>query len=260
MPLIAPAAEWDSLSRKMAAEVPEAFASEGRVLNLFEGEWKNVGFERHYTSAIDGRSLGRIPMLDLDSALAAGKFAKSEARSWAAVDLDERRRRVSACLAGLKQRRELIALLLMWEIGKPHAQALTDIDRCISGVEWYVQNIESMLAGRSPLGLISNIASWNYPMSVLMHSVLVQVLAGNATISKTPAMEASTRSPWLTRSLAAQGCQSPWSAVPAASSVMRWSGTSMSTHSLSWAARRTVASLPPRSTTRKSVTCSRWRV
>ena len=186
MPLIAPAAEWDSLSRKMAAEVPEAFASEGRVLNLFEGEWKNVGFERHYTSAIDGRSLGRIPMLDLDSALAAGKFAKSEARSWAAVDLDERRRRVSACLAGLKQRRELIALLLMWEIGKPHAQALTDIDRCISGVEWYVQNIESMLAGRSPLGLISNIASWNYPMSVLMHAVLVQVLAGNATISKTP--------------------------------------------------------------------------
>jgi len=161
MPLIAPAAEWDSLSRKMAAEVPEVFASEGRVLNLFEGEWKNVGFERHYTSAIDGRSLGRIPMLDLDSALAAGKFAKSEARSWAAVDLDERRRRVSACLAGLKQHRELIALLLMWEIGKPHAQALTDIDRCISGVEWYVQNIESMLAGRSPLGLISNIASWN---------------------------------------------------------------------------------------------------
>src|SRR5215472_10845061 len=155
MPLIAPAAEWDSLSRKMAAEVPEVFASEGRVLNLFEGEWKNVGFERHYTSAIDGRSLGRIPMLDLDSALAAGKFAKSEARSWAAVDLDERRRRVSACLAGLKQRRELIALLLMWEIGKPHAQALTDIDRCISGVEWCVQNIESMLAGRSPLGLIS---------------------------------------------------------------------------------------------------------
>jgi acyl-CoA reductase-like NAD-dependent aldehyde dehydrogenase len=80
----------------------------------------------------------------------------------------------------------LIALLLIWEIGKPYAQALTDIDRCISGVEWYVENIEGMLGDRKPIGLISNIASWNYPMSVLMHAVLVQVLAGNSAISKTP--------------------------------------------------------------------------
>ena len=151
-----------------------------------DSEWKNPGFGRHYTSAIDGRSLGRIPMLDLDSALAAVKFARSEANTWARVDLDERRRRVSDCLAGLKQHRELIALLLMWEIGKPYAQALTDIDRCVSGVEWYVENIAGMLAGRAPRGLISNIASWNYPMSVLMHAVLVQVLAGNSSISKTP--------------------------------------------------------------------------
>ena len=159
---------------------------EGRVLNLLDGEWKHPGFGRHYESAIDGRSLGRIPMLDLDSALAAVKFAKSEAHEWARVDLDERRRRVAECLAALKEQRELIALLLMWEIGKPYAQALTDIDRCISGVEWYLEHIPPMLAGRAPLGLISNIASWNYPMSVLMHAVLVQVLAGNATISKTP--------------------------------------------------------------------------
>jgi len=186
MPIVAPTAEWDSLSQKLRAAAPEAFNSDGRVLNLLDGEWKNPGFGRHYESAIDGRSLGRIPMLDLDSALAAVKFAKSEAATWSRADLDERRQRVTTCLATLKQHRELIALLLMWEIGKPYAQALTDIDRCISGVDWYVENIGSMLHGRAPLGLISNIASWNYPLSVLMHAVLVQVLAGNSTISKTP--------------------------------------------------------------------------
>jgi acyl-CoA reductase-like NAD-dependent aldehyde dehydrogenase len=186
MPIIAPAAEWDSLSKKLRGAASEAFDSEGRVLNLLDGEWKHPGFGRHYESAIDGRSLGRIPMLDLDSALAAVKFAKSESHDWARVDLDERRRRVAECLTALKQQRELIALLLMWEIGKPYAQALTDIDRCICGVEWYLESIPPMLAHRAPLGLISNIASWNYPMSVLMHAVLVQVLAGNAAISKTP--------------------------------------------------------------------------
>ena len=33
---------------------------------------------------------------------------------------------------------------------------------------------------------MSNIASWNYPMSVLVHAMLVQALAGNAVIAKTP--------------------------------------------------------------------------
>src|SRR5271166_5473518 len=186
MPIIATAAEWGSLSGRLKSEAPEAFDAEGRVLNLMDGEWKEPGFGRHYESPIDGRSLGRIPMIELETARAAVKFAKAEAAGWAKTDLDERRRRVSDCLAGLKKQQELIALLLMWEIGKPYAQPLTDIERCISGAEWYVANIENMLGKREPLGLISNIASWNYPMSVLMHSVLVQLLAGNSTISKTP--------------------------------------------------------------------------
>src|ERR1700739_1008810 len=186
MPIVAPVAEWSGLFARMKAEAPEAFDSEGRVLNLMEGEWKDPGFGKHYESPIDGRSLGRIPMIELEAARMAVKFAKSEVPGWAKTDWDESRRRVSECLAGLKKQKELIALLLMWEIGKPYAQALTDIDRCISGVEWYVENIEGMLGKRSPLGLISNIASWNYPMSVLMHAVLVQGLAGNSPISKTP--------------------------------------------------------------------------
>jgi len=183
---ISPTADWSKVLRDTAAQAPEAFTSDGHVLNLLEGDWSSPGSGRHYESAVDGRSLGQIPMLDLQTARGAVKYAKSEAPDWASVDLDERKRRVSLCLDGLREQRDLIALLLVWEIGKPHAQALMDIDRCISGVEWYVENIESMLGRRRPLGLISNIASWNYPMSVLMHAVLVQVLAGNAAISKTP--------------------------------------------------------------------------
>lgn len=186
MPQVAAIADWESLQARMRAVAPEAFNSEGRVLNLMEGEWKEPGFGRHYTSSVDGRSLGRIPMLELEPARRAVRFARNEAATWGKVNFDQRRQRVTDCLQALKKERELIALLLIWEIGKPYAQALTDIDRCISGVEWYVEHIESMLAGRKPLGLISNIASWNYPMSVLMHAVLVQVLAGNSVISKTP--------------------------------------------------------------------------
>ena len=89
-------------------------------------------------------------MIDLDTAKRAVKFAANEHQSWSQVDLDERRRRVSDCLDLLCAHRELISRLLMWEIGKPLKLAQDDVDRCISGVEWYVDQIEPMLAGRTP--------------------------------------------------------------------------------------------------------------
>jgi acyl-CoA reductase-like NAD-dependent aldehyde dehydrogenase len=41
--------------------------------------------------------------------------------------------------------------------------ALADVVRCFEGVRWYLDELEPMLTGRTPLGLVSNIASWNYP-------------------------------------------------------------------------------------------------
>jgi len=125
-------------------------------------------------------------MIDLDTARHAVACAARESGEWAKVGLDERRARVARCASDLRRHRDLLARLLVWEIGKPHAQALVSVDRCVEGVEWYLGEIEGMLAGRSPLGLVSNIASWNYPISVLMHAALVQALAGNAVVAKTP--------------------------------------------------------------------------
>jgi acyl-CoA reductase-like NAD-dependent aldehyde dehydrogenase len=185
-PTIATGLEWPDLMAGLRAAAPEAFDSGGNVLNLIGGEWGAPGNGRHFHSPVDGSDLGRMPMIDLDVAKGAVRFAAAEHTTWSMVDLDERRRRVSACLDDLRAHRDLIAHLLMWEIGKPYKLACDDIDRCIDGAAWYVAQIEGMIAGREPLGLISNIASWNYPYSVLMHAVLVQVLSGNAAIAKTP--------------------------------------------------------------------------
>jgi acyl-CoA reductase-like NAD-dependent aldehyde dehydrogenase len=186
MAAIHPRADWDNLSVNLRRETPEAFNSEGHPLNLIAGEWGHPGHGKPFLSAVDGTLLGYYPMIDLDIARKATKAAAAEAGDWAKLDLDERKNRVTQCVHQLRERRELLALALMWEIGKPYNLAMVDVDRCLSGVEWYVENIEPMMVGRTPLGVVSNIASWNYPMSVLMHAVLVQCLAGNAVISKTP--------------------------------------------------------------------------
>jgi acyl-CoA reductase-like NAD-dependent aldehyde dehydrogenase len=184
--MVLPGAEWPTLLAEVRRLAPEAFDSNGQVLNLQCGKWSVPGNGKHYSSAVDGCELGRFPMITEEVARQAVHHAAREFNEWSFVDLDERKRRVRACLDELSQHQELLARVLVWEIGKPLAQARVSVERCISGVEWYLDNIEGMLGSRRPLGLISNIASWNYPMSVLMHAVLVQVLCGNSVIAKTP--------------------------------------------------------------------------
>ncbi len=188
MPVLKPEAEWQHLLSQIKSLAPEAFAANGNPLNLKCGEWRNPGNGKLFLSPVDGSPLGYYPMLDLESGKKATQAAKEEFTQWSKTDLDTRKARVSACLDELKKHHELLAYLLVWEIGKPFQQAMVSVERCISGVQWYIDNIEVMLHGRArkPLGLISNIASWNYPMSVLFHAVLVQALAGNSVIAKTP--------------------------------------------------------------------------
>src|SRR5919109_4590511 len=179
-------AEWPTLYARVQAILPEAFGADGQILNLIEGEWGHPGRGQRSLSPCDATPLCTFPMVDLETARRAVRFAAAEHTCWTRVDLDERRRRTAACVAELRRHRELLASLLVWEIGKPYQQALVSVDRCLGGVEWYIAEIETMLARRRPLGVISNIASWNYPLSVLVHAMLVQLLAGNAVIAKTP--------------------------------------------------------------------------
>ena len=108
--------------------MPEAFGSDGNPLNLIEGQWSDSGNGKRYSTAVDGSELGRMPMIDLETAKLAVKFGAQEHESWAMVDLDERRRRVIECLDLLRGQRDLIAKLLMWEIGKPLKLAQDDVD------------------------------------------------------------------------------------------------------------------------------------
>jgi acyl-CoA reductase-like NAD-dependent aldehyde dehydrogenase len=61
-------------------------------------------------------------MLGLEQALEAVAAAAAEHRRWATVDLEERRARVSRCVDQLETHRELLALLLVWEIASRGAR------------------------------------------------------------------------------------------------------------------------------------------
>ncbi|MGW0433074.1 aldehyde dehydrogenase family protein [Micromonospora sp. NPDC003197] len=193
---LAEGTSWAETLARAVAATPEAFDREPAegpahpttLRNLVQGAWQSVGMPTPVRTPVDGTILVNLPRVDAGSALAAVRFAAAEHRDWAATPLAERKSRVVGALDDLSAHRDLLALLLVWEIGKPWRLACADVDRALDGVRWYVEEIDRMLAdGREPLpGPVSNIASWNYPMSVLVHAELVQILAGNAVIAKTP--------------------------------------------------------------------------
>lgn len=177
---------WTDAYSRCCDLAPEAFQPE-RVANYWGGRWRWDGRPGAATSPNDGTAIHGPPRLDAATATQAVLSAVDTHRRWRTTDLTERKARVSATLDAWVEHRELLGLLLVWEIGKPWRLAMADVDRCIDGVRWYVDEIDRMLVGRTPLpGPVSNLASWNYPMSVLAHAMLVQVLAGNAVIAKTP--------------------------------------------------------------------------
>ncbi|MEV7630046.1 aldehyde dehydrogenase family protein [Actinoplanes sp. NPDC089786] len=178
--------DWPTLYARCRQVAPQAFLPDG-LANYWGGLWRAGGATTPGVSPVDGTEIAGAPAVDQLTATAAVRSAYDQHRTWADTPLSERKTRVLAALDALREHRDLLSLLLVWEIGKPWRLATADVDRCLDGVRWYVDEIDGMLAGRTPLpGPVSNIASWNYPMSVLMHAMLVQVLAGNAAIGKAP--------------------------------------------------------------------------
>ncbi|TWF95160.1 aldehyde dehydrogenase family protein [Saccharopolyspora dendranthemae] len=181
------------LSRANAA-APEAF-DDGVPRNLIDRRWLSVGEQAPQITPVDGTVFTQLPKIDAATAQEAVHAAARAHQSWAQTSYEQRREAVLSAVDAMAQVRDDLALLLAWEIGKPWKLACADVDRCLDGARWYADHTEQMLNQdvegaphkRQPLpGPVSNIASWNYPMSVLVHAELVQLLAGNAVIAKTP--------------------------------------------------------------------------
>src|SRR3954451_15043248 len=141
---IKPGTTWAETWARCAAIAPEAFYQD-RLHNLIGGEWRPVGVPGGHFTPLDGTSIPGPPRVSPEEAEQAVAFAVGEHKAWGEVDLDERRTRVLAAVDAMQAQRDLLALLLVWEIGKPWRLACADVDRALDGVRWYVEEIERQL-------------------------------------------------------------------------------------------------------------------
>ncbi|HEY4006729.1 MAG TPA: aldehyde dehydrogenase family protein [Pseudonocardia sp.] len=144
------------------------------------------------TNPATGEHIADYPFTeDLDDVL------DRAAASVALAHVDDRRARLCVLAARLRANSPEYALLITTEMGKPLEQASAEIEKCALTCDYYIDNLEELLAPRSldlapdcgfvqllPLGAILTIMPWNYPFWQVFRAVLPAVAVGNTVLLK----------------------------------------------------------------------------
>jgi len=131
----------------------------------------------------------------LDGALAAQ-------REWRRLELTERARRVARALEHFRREQEAVAREISLQMGKPLAQGRGEVGAMLGRAEHMLAIAEESLAPEvlpadegfelriehEPLGVVLNLAAWNYPLLIPVNVVVPALLAGNAVILKHSAL------------------------------------------------------------------------
>ncbi len=122
---------------------------------------------------------------------------KAQAR-WSRLDVPERIRRIESGLDYFRAHRDRIARDITVQMGKPITQSRREIDTFFERARYMMSIAVKSLApdvmpargGMSlrmehvPLGVVLNIAAWNYPLLIPCNVVVPALLAGNTVLLK----------------------------------------------------------------------------
>jgi len=132
---------------------------------------------------------------ELDQVVARARDAQ---RAWRRVPVTERVRVVGQMVPAFRATAEPVALDITRQMGKPLQQARNEIITMIDRAETMARLAATALADEplppkegfarfirhEPLGVVLDIAAWNYPLLIAVNVVVPALLAGNAVLVK----------------------------------------------------------------------------
>jgi 1-pyrroline dehydrogenase len=181
-------------------EIEMGTATVTELRNFVGGEWVDAvdGGTDEILNPATGEVIARVPAAgdaDVERAVAA---AVDAARGWARVSPRERAERLLALAGRLADHAEEIAHLESIDAGKPIVAARDEIPEAIDHLRFfggaarspsglaageYLEEHTSMVR-REPVGVVGQIAPWNYPLLMGVWKIAPALAAGNATIFK----------------------------------------------------------------------------
>jgi len=187
--------------------VIEGIPPSGRGALFIDGAWRPPAGGR-YRPVVDpssGLVLGEAPVGSAEDARAAAESAAENEERWADVPGHERARILRGASERLAADREAMARLIASEVGKPIADARTEVDRAVSvfrlaaeeirqlGGESFPADAYERPAGnerrflftvRDPIGVVVAIGPFNFPLNLLSHKIAPALAAGNPVVVK----------------------------------------------------------------------------
>lgn len=149
--------------------------------------------------------IGSFPLMtekEALSAIDAAAAAYDNGRgAWPTMTVGKRIRHMQQFASGMKERREEVVRLLMWEIGKSLADAEKEFDRTVTYIADTVDAlkdldrvssrfvIEQGIIGqirRAPLGVTLCMGPYNYPLNETFTTLIPALIMGNTTVLKPP--------------------------------------------------------------------------
>lgn len=141
------------------------------------------------------REVVYTPEAALEAAVTAARAAQ---RDWRRVPVSERVRIVGQMVPAFRAMADQVGLDITRQMGKPLQQARNEISTTIDRAETMCQLAESALADEplppkdgfarfirhEPLGVVLDIAAWNYPLLIAVNVIVPALLAGNAVLVK----------------------------------------------------------------------------
>jgi glyceraldehyde-3-phosphate dehydrogenase (NADP+) len=169
---------------------------------------------------LDGTSrpkrIGSYPLLAAEQALealdAACKAYDHGRGLWPTMSVEERIRHVEDFAYRMKERRDDVVKLLMWEIGKTLPDAEKEFDRTVDYIRDTIGAlkdldrvssrfvIEQGVIGqirRAPLGVVLCMGPFNYPLNETFTTLIPSLIMGNTVIFKPPKMGVLLHRPLL---------------------------------------------------------------
>lgn len=142
--------------------------------------------------------LGEVVVSTEAEVKSAVENARRAFPAWSALSVEERAKYLDNFAIVTTRRLSEIASIITAEMGKPLADAKSEIEGTIDAINWMVSNAPAVLNAiivreddrsvieqhNEPYGVVAAIAAWNFPFSNFEGCALQDLLAGNTVVFK----------------------------------------------------------------------------
>ncbi|MDE2291670.1 MAG: aldehyde dehydrogenase family protein, partial [Elusimicrobia bacterium] len=183
-------------------KAPAATKTDAAVLRQYiGGRWSDGSGVKELvsTNPADARQvLARFRSADASDAERALAAAQAAFPTWRATPAPQRGRLLAKAAQLLRERKEELARLMTREEGKIYPEALGEMEKGITLIEWFAgeglrlggvtqpselpQNL--LYTVREPLGVVSIITPWNFPFAIPAWKIAPALVAGNCVVFK----------------------------------------------------------------------------